>query len=104
VATVAADVMEDVVTPARFCRGFRMHREELVASGRVVPSDPDRWARQQLVLEWLAQQEQMTEERFEEVLADRSIHADKEDVRTICTVLLEEWRNEPMRQFWTAQA
>jgi len=41
---------------------------------------------------------------FEEVLADRSVHADKEEVRTICTVLLEEWRNVPMRQFWTAQA
>jgi len=101
---VEADVMEDTFTPARVCRGFRVHREQLVASGRVMPSDPARWARQQMVLEWFACQETMTDERFEDILANRSVHADQEEVRTICTVLLEEWRNVPMRQFWTAQA
>ncbi len=96
--------MEDNATPARLCRGFRIHREQLVADGRVTPNDPDRWARQQLVLEWFACQEAMTDERFEEILADRALHADKEEVRTICTVLLDQWRNVPMRRFWAAQA
>ncbi len=96
--------MEDDVTPARLCRGFRIHRELLVADGRVTPSAPARRARQQMVLEWFTCQEAMTDERFEDILANRSVHADQEEVRTICTVLLHEWRNVPMRRFWAAQA
>jgi len=46
----------------------------------------------------------MTEERFEEVLADRWIHATEEHVRALCMAILGQWQNVPLRRFWAAQA
>jgi len=70
----------------------------------VLPADPARWQREQDVLRWFANQEQMDEGRFIAILEDRAATGAEACVRQFCTALLAEWRNEPMRQFWVTVA
>jgi len=97
IVTVKAVSVEQEITPSRFCRGFLAYRQQLISS------DPQGWLHQRSALEWFVDQDTMTDDQFEEILAEGANHAEHESVRAICIALRDQWRREDRRRYWAAR-